>query len=77
MNEKLRAEYLRKEQEGMRAMTDAEISAKQRREVPGMMNSDQMRGADRMQNILASECKNITQKPANISFWQRVKQLFA
>ena len=51
MDEKTRMDCLRRMQEGMRAMTDAEIAEKQKREAPGMMAADHMRGAAGMQNF--------------------------
>ena len=77
MNERQRMEYLRRMQEGMRQMTEAEIAEKQHREAPLMMNApNQMRGAAGMQNLWALEPAHWIPEPPKPTFWQRVKRMF-
>lgn len=71
-----RAACLRRMQEGMRAMTDAEIAEKQRREAPGMMAADAMHGAAGMQNFWCTNEAYWIPEPPKPTFWQRLKRLF-
>lgn len=76
MDDKTRAEYLRRMYDGMRAMTDAEIAEKQRREAPGMMAADPMRGAAGMQNFWRTDESHWIPEPPKQTFWQRLNRLF-
>jgi hypothetical protein len=77
MDDKTRADYLWRMQEGMRPMTEAEIADMQRRQAPLMMNcQDHMRGAAGMQNFWASEPAHWIPEPPKLTFWQRMKRLF-
>lgn len=79
MNDKERLEYIRRMQEAMRPMTEAEIAEMQRKNDPLMRNAaDQMRGQAGMQNFWTADANEANRIPAPTrpTLWQRLKRMF-